>query len=147
MRRPQKFAQSASPFWRLLSKCQNHEADPANFCGLLRKAELYPFTSSFQSILRTCLPAVFRQKETIETLSALHFKSEFPSNHQDFLWFHLKKKYCHQFCEFWKLEFIRIIMLIKHWCDDEMKIFHSFHASSNYIHKFVDNFLQINVYI
>ena len=27
------------------------------------------------------------------------------------------------------------------------KIFHdSFHASSNYIHKFVDNFLQINIY-
>ena len=26
----------------LLSKCQNHKADCANFCGLLRKAELYP---------------------------------------------------------------------------------------------------------
>ena len=25
-----------------LSKCQNHEEDYANFCGLLRKAELYP---------------------------------------------------------------------------------------------------------
>ena len=36
LRRPQKFA-----FWRLPSKRQNHEEDCANFCGLLRKAELY----------------------------------------------------------------------------------------------------------
>ena len=41
---------------------------------------------------RTCLPAVFRQKETIETLSALHFKSEFPSNHKDFFWIPSEKK-------------------------------------------------------
>ena len=27
-------------FWRLLSKCQNHEADCANIHGLLRKADL-----------------------------------------------------------------------------------------------------------
>ena len=27
--------------WRLLSKCQNHKENRANFCGLLRKAELY----------------------------------------------------------------------------------------------------------
>ena len=27
-------------FWHLLSKCQNHKEDSANFCGLLRKAEL-----------------------------------------------------------------------------------------------------------
>ena len=27
--------------WRLLSICQNHREDCANFCGLLRKAELY----------------------------------------------------------------------------------------------------------
>ena len=36
-----KFAQSSSWFWRLLSKCQNHEDDCANSCGLLRKVELY----------------------------------------------------------------------------------------------------------
>ena len=41
LRRPQKIVQSALWFWRLLSKCQNHEEDFANFCGLLRKAELY----------------------------------------------------------------------------------------------------------
>ena len=34
MRRPQKFAP------RLQSKCQNHKEDGANFCGLLRQAEL-----------------------------------------------------------------------------------------------------------
>ena len=38
MRRSRKFAQS-----NLLSKCQNHKADCANFCGLLIKAELYHF--------------------------------------------------------------------------------------------------------
>ena len=36
-----KFAKSSSWFWHLLSKRQNHEDDFANFCGLLRKAELY----------------------------------------------------------------------------------------------------------
>ena len=41
MRRPQNFAQSSSWFWRLLSKCQNHKDDCANFWGLLKKAELY----------------------------------------------------------------------------------------------------------
>ena len=40
LRWPQKFPLSALWFWRLLSKCQNHKADCANFCGLLRKAEL-----------------------------------------------------------------------------------------------------------
>ena len=35
-----KFAQSSSWFWRSLSKFQNHKDDSANFCGLLRKAEL-----------------------------------------------------------------------------------------------------------
>ena len=35
-----KCAQSALWFWNLLSKRQNHEDDCANFCGLLRKAEL-----------------------------------------------------------------------------------------------------------
>ena len=29
-------------FWEGLSKRQNHKADCANICGLLRKAELYP---------------------------------------------------------------------------------------------------------
>ena len=32
-------------FWHLLSKRQNHKADCANFCGLLRKAELYQLIS------------------------------------------------------------------------------------------------------
>ena len=32
-------------FWHLLSKHQNHEEDCANFCGLLRKAELYTWLS------------------------------------------------------------------------------------------------------
>ena len=41
LRRPQNFAQSSSWFWNLLSKHENHEEDCANFCGLLRKAELY----------------------------------------------------------------------------------------------------------
>ena len=31
------------------SKCQNHEEDYANFCGLLRKAELYVSTSIIPS--------------------------------------------------------------------------------------------------
>ena len=35
------FSEKATNFWRLLSKCQNHKTDCANFCGLLRKAELY----------------------------------------------------------------------------------------------------------
>jgi hypothetical protein len=30
----------------VLSKCQNHKADCANFCDLLRKAELYYVTTS-----------------------------------------------------------------------------------------------------
>ena len=29
-------------FGRLVSKCPNREEDCTNFCGLLRKAELYP---------------------------------------------------------------------------------------------------------
>ena len=33
-------------FWRLLSKWQNHKADFTNFCGLLRKVELYLKTST-----------------------------------------------------------------------------------------------------
>ena len=41
LRRPQGFAQSSSWFWHLLSKRQNHEEECSNFCGLLRKAELY----------------------------------------------------------------------------------------------------------
>ena len=42
-----KFAQSSLWFWRLLSKCQNHKDDCTNFCGLLRKAELYQARVSF----------------------------------------------------------------------------------------------------
>ena len=47
LRRLQKFAQSSSWFWRLLSKFQNHQEDCANFWGLLRKAELYWFKCTF----------------------------------------------------------------------------------------------------
>ena len=37
------FGGSSPNQWiNLLSKCQNHEDDCANFCGFLRKAELYP---------------------------------------------------------------------------------------------------------
>ena len=45
LRRPQKFVQLSSWFWRLLSKFQNHKADCAHFCGFLRKAELYIWIS------------------------------------------------------------------------------------------------------
>ena len=41
------FTQSSSWFWNLLSKRQNHEEDCANFCGLLRKAELYQKNKQF----------------------------------------------------------------------------------------------------
>ena len=41
LRRPQTLTQSSLLFWRLLNKCQNHKENHANFCGLLRKAELY----------------------------------------------------------------------------------------------------------
>jgi hypothetical protein len=41
LRRSHKCAQLSSWFWRLLSKCQNHEDDFTHLCGLLRKAELY----------------------------------------------------------------------------------------------------------
>ena len=40
---------------KLLSKCQNHEDDCANFCGLLRKAELY-VDSAQESILAPLEP-------------------------------------------------------------------------------------------
>ena len=39
------YLQSSSWFWRLLSRCQSHEEDCANFCDLLRKANLYTNTS------------------------------------------------------------------------------------------------------
>ena len=41
LRRPQKIVKSSLWFWHLLSKRQNLEEDFANFCGLLRKTELY----------------------------------------------------------------------------------------------------------
>ena len=41
LRRSQNFAQLSLWIWHLLSKLQNHEDDCANFCGLLRKTELY----------------------------------------------------------------------------------------------------------
>ena len=36
-----KIGTISSWFWHLLCKRQNHKADSTNFCGLLRKAELY----------------------------------------------------------------------------------------------------------
>ena len=33
-----------------LSKCQNHKKDGANFCGLLRKAELYGYKKYFAKL-------------------------------------------------------------------------------------------------
>ena len=44
-------------FWRLLSKCQNHEAECANFCGLLRKAELYLYVRNKCKRIRNMLAA------------------------------------------------------------------------------------------
>ena len=35
--------------WWTVSKCQNHKEDGANFCGLLRKAELYRQGTSYSS--------------------------------------------------------------------------------------------------
>ena len=64
--------QSSSWFWRLLSKCQNHEEDYANFCGLLRKAELSIDTlqrlhvstfSNYCNDMRSqtiCIPLIYR---------------------------------------------------------------------------------------
>ena len=43
-------------FGRLLSKCPNHEKDCANFCGLLRKAELYVIDQSTLGLTRVWLP-------------------------------------------------------------------------------------------
>ena len=56
LRRQQKFAQSSSWFGYLLSKRPNKEEDFANFCGLLRKAELYlnfPFNLNCLDVDRT----------------------------------------------------------------------------------------------
>ena len=60
LRRPQNFAQSSLWFGRLLRKCPNHEEDFANFCGLLRKAELY-------KLVQTCLKQLdYRNTNLIE---------------------------------------------------------------------------------
>ena len=50
LRRPRNFAQSSLWFGRLLRKCPNHVEDCANFCGLLRKAELCQIPLVFSSL-------------------------------------------------------------------------------------------------
>ena len=55
LKRPQKFAQSSSWFWHLLSKRQNHKEDGTNFFGILRKAELYLANKCF-TFCKPCQP-------------------------------------------------------------------------------------------
>ena len=69
----------------LLSKCQNHEEDCANFCGLLRKAELevceldmYIFEPIFVYYLglvklENSVPTLLKTNKKILSLLALHF--------------------------------------------------------------------------
>ena len=56
LRRQQKFAKLSPWFWHLFSKrqTQNHEDDCANFCGLLRKPELYLVLSKLKITPNLC---------------------------------------------------------------------------------------------
>ena len=48
LRGPKKIATSFLWFWHLISKHQNHKENGANFCGLLRKVELYHRSNCFR---------------------------------------------------------------------------------------------------
>ena len=55
LRRPQKLTKSSWSIWRLLSKCQIDVEDFINFCGLLRKHELYCIRFAVQTFLKQAL--------------------------------------------------------------------------------------------
>ena len=49
-----------------LSKCSNHEEDCANFCGHLRKAELYLNVTDVAVVLRTAPPKFWCSEKRAE---------------------------------------------------------------------------------
>ena len=70
-----KFAQSSLWFWRLLSKCQNHKDDCTNFCGLLRKAELYLARSFLAFLYQNIITGFSRCTSAFPDICVLHTTS------------------------------------------------------------------------